>query len=407
MSLKNRNKIVSNIKVYIKTGREKSILQRHPWVFSGAILKVEGNPKGGDTVDLFDMRGEFLARGAYSPDSKIRVRIWTWHPDSEINRSFIYHLIETAVNKRIYSGALKNTNAIRLVYAESDNFPGLIVDQYNDTLVMQCLSFGVESHKDEIVSSLFELTGARVIYERSDVDVRELEGLPLKSGILKGENVPSKILISENEFKYYIDIQHGQKTGFFLDQRQNRQIVRRLAEGKKVLDCFCYTGGFSIAALAGGAISILGVDSSAEAIEAAKQNVEINQFDLNRTNWMVGDVFTVLRGMRDRDQKFDLIILDPPKFASSISRVERAARGYKDINLLAMKLLQPGGYLVTFSCSGNVSADLFQKIVAGAALDAGVNAQIVAQLHQDEDHPILLSFPESAYLKGLVLRINK
>lgn len=407
MSLKNSNKIVSNIKVYIKPGREKSILHKHPWVFSGAIQKVEGNPKGGDTVDLFDMKGEFLARGAYSPDSKIRVRIWTWNPGTEINRSFIHHLIEAAVNKRIYSNTLKNTNAIRLVHAESDNFPGLIVDRYNDTLVMQCLSFGVESHRDEIVRNLLVLTAACCIYERSDVDVRELEGLPLKSGILSGENVPSKILISENGLNFYVDVQHGQKTGFFLDQRQNRLVVRRLAEGKTVLDCFCYTGGFSIAALAGGAVSILGVDSSAEAIEAAKRNVEINQFDLKRSNWMVGDVFTVLRGMRDRDQKFDLIILDPPKFASSMSHVEKAARGYKDINLLAMKLLQPGGYLVTFSCSGNVSADLFQKIVAGAALDAGVNAQIVAQLHQDEDHPILLSFPEGAYLKGLVLRINK
>lgn len=400
-------KHVSNLKVYIKPGREKSIINRHPWVYSGAIQKVEGNPKGGDTVELLSSQGEFLANGAYSPVSKIRIRIWNWDPEIEINRDYIYRLLETAITSRKNSISLQNTNAVRLVHGESDNFPGLIVDRYNDTLVMQCLSYGTDAWREIIADSLIKLTGAAYIYERSDVDVRELEGLPLQKGILKGQNNSSENVISENGLNYYVNVQQGQKTGFFLDQRQNRLAVRQLAEGREILDCFCYTGGFSIPALAGGARSVLGIDSSADAIETAKKQINLNQLEQSRVDWMVGDVFVVLRGMRDRDRKFDMIVLDPPKFASSVSQVEKAARGYKDINLLAMKLLRPGGYLVTFSCSGNVSADLFQKIVAGAALDAGVNAQIVSQLHQAEDHPILLNFPEGAYLKGLILKINK
>ncbi len=396
-----------NCNVYLKPGREKSINQRHPWIYSGAIQKVDGNPKGGETVNILNSRGEFLARGAYSHESKIQIRIWTWDSEQEIDRDYLYRILELAITKRKNSINLQNTNACRLVHGESDHFPGLIVDRYNDILVMQCLSYGVEYWRETIVECLLKLTGSAGIYERSDVDVRTLEGLVHRSGKIIGDTPFSDVTISENGLNYYVDVEHGQKTGFFLDQRQNRLAVRQLAQGKQVLDCFCYTGGFAISALAGDAQSVTGLDSSVEAIEVGKKHVSLNHLDQNKVNWINGDVFVVLRGMRDRDQKFDMIILDPPKFASSVSQVEKAARGYKDINLLAMKLLRPGGYLVTFSCSGSVSADLFQKIIAGAALDAGVNAQIVAQLHQAEDHPILLSFPEGAYLKGLVLRIEK
>jgi 23S rRNA (cytosine1962-C5)-methyltransferase len=399
--------ITENCKVYLKPGREKSILHHHPWVYSGAIQKMDGNPKGGETVDLLNSWGEFLARGAYSPESKIRIRIWTWNPEQDINRDYINHILEIAISKRKNSINLQTTNAYRLVHGESDNFPGLIVDRYNDVLVMQCLSYGIEFWRETIAECLLHLTDARGIYERSDVDIRTLEGLPQRSGKIIGDAQFSEVVISENGLDFYVDVEHGQKTGFFLDQRQNRLAVRQLAQGKHVLDCFCYTGGFTISALAGNAQSVTGLDSSDEAIAVGEKQVALNQLDQDKVNWITGDVFTVLRGMRDRDQKFDMIILDPPKFAASVSQVEKAARGYKDINLLAMKLLRPGGHLVTFSCSGSVDADLFQKIIAGAALDAGVNAQIVAQLHQAEDHPILLSFPEGAYLKGYILQINK
>lgn len=394
-------------RVYIKPGREKSIYHRHPWVFSGAIQKIENDPRGGETVDLVTGDGGFLARGAYSPESKIRIRIWTWDPEINIDNDFIYRSLEAALDNRKSCINLRNTNAYRLIYGESDNFPGLVVDRYNDILVMQCLSYGAEVWRNHIAHSLMKLTDAICIYERSYVDIRQLEGLPLRSGVIIGKTEPGEVIISENGLNYYVDVKHGQKTGFFLDQRQNRLIVRQLAAGKQILDCFCYTGGFSMSALAGNALSLIGVDSSVEAISMAKNQVNLNNLEHKQMDWIIGDVFTVLREMRDRNLKFDMIILDPPKFASSQAQIEKAARGYKDINLLAMKLLRHGGYLVTFSCSGNVSADLFQKIIAGAALDAGVNAQIITQLHQAEDHPVLLSFPEGEYLKGFVIRINQ
>lgn len=392
-------------KAIIKTGREKSILKKHPWVYSGAIQEVEGHPEGGEIVDLVDRNGEFLARGAYSPQSKIRVRIWTWNPEQAIDHHFIHEVLETSIVNRKNLPTLSCTNAYRLVNAESDRFPGLIVDQYDNILVMQCLSYGVEVWRDVIADSLITLTNSTGIYERSDADVRVLEGLQKRNEVIRGVVPDSEIIIEENSLKYLVDVKAGQKTGFFLDQRQNRQVIRQLVKDKDVLDCFCYTGGFSISALAGGARSVVGVDASNDALAIAKKNVDLNHFDQKRVDWIQDDVFVFLRGMRDRNRKFDLIILDPPKFASSVSQVEKAARGYKDINLLAMKLLKPGGYLITFSCSGSVTQDLFRKIVAGAASDAGVDAQIIAQLHQAEDHPILLSFPEGEYLKGLIVKV--
>lgn len=392
-------------KAVVKTGREKSILKKHPWVYSGAIQEVEGHPEGGEIVDLVDRNGEFLARGAYSPQSKIRVRIWTWNPEQTIDYHFIHEVLETSIVNRKNLPTLSCTNAYRLVNAESDRFPGLIVDQYDNILVMQCLSYGVEVWRDVIADSLITLTNSAGIYERSDADVRILEGLQKRNEVIRGVVPDSEIIIEENGLRYFVDVKAGQKTGFFLDQRQNRQVIRQLVKDKEVLDCFCYTGGFSISALAGGARSVVGVDASNDALAIAKKNVDLNHFDQKRVDWIQDDVFVFLRGMRDRNRKFDLIILDPPKFASSVSQVEKAARGYKDINLLAMKLLKPGGYLITFSCSGSVTQDLFRKIVAGAASDAGVDAQIIAQLHQAEDHPILLSFPEGEYLKGLIVKV--
>jgi 23S rRNA (cytosine1962-C5)-methyltransferase len=296
----------------------------------------------------------------------------------------------------------QETNAFRLIHAESDGLPGLIVDRYADMLVAQFLSAGAEFWKETLVELLLEQTGLSTIYERSDADVRELEGLPVHIGLLRGILDRSPVTITENGLKFSVNLESGHKTGFYLDQRENRLLVRGLAEERDVLDCFCYTGGFTVNALAGGAKSVLSVDASADALALCRENVSLNALPGERHSMLEGDVFQLLRKFRDEARSFDLIILDPPKFAPTAAQAEKAARGYKDINLLAFKLLRPGGILVTFSCSGGVDASLFQKIVASAALDAGVDAQIVAYLSQGPDHPVALNFPEGAYLKGLV-----
>jgi 23S rRNA (cytosine1962-C5)-methyltransferase len=303
------------------------------------------------------------------------------------------------------------TNAYRLIYAESDGIPGLIVDRYADILVLQSLTAGSEFWKETLADLLLEETGLTTIYERSDADVRELEGLEPRVGILRGDLSSFVFPITEHNLQFKVNLAEGHKTGFYLDQRPNRLRVRELAEGKEVLDGFCYTGGFTVNALAGGAASVLSIDSSAEALELCKENIALNNLPVTRhissrseAEWtsLEGNVFQLLRKFRDEGRSFDMIILDPPKFAPTAAQAERAARGYKDINLLAFKLLRPGGTLVTFSCSGGIDAALFQKIVAGAALDAGVEAQIVEHLAQGPDHPVALHFPEAAYLKGLI-----
>jgi 23S rRNA (cytosine1962-C5)-methyltransferase len=294
-----------------------------------------------------------------------------------------------------------NSNAYRLVYAESDGLPGLIVDRYGDMLVLQSLTAGCERWKEPLADILLEETGLSAIYERSDADVRALEGLPERTGLLRG-NPPEKTVITEYGLRFTVDLCTGHKTGFYLDQRQNRLRVRALAQGRDVLDCFCYTGGFTVNALAGGARSVVAVDSSALALALGRENLSINGLKAEAVEWRAEDVFQDLRKFRDEGRSFDMIILDPPKFAPTAAQAEKASRGYKDINLLAFKLLRPGGLLVTFSCSGGIEAALFQKIVASAALDAGVEAQIVEHLSQGPDHPVALNFPEGAYLKGLV-----
>ena len=387
--------------VVLKPGREKSLLRRHPWIFSGAIQQADPDFAPGSTVDLLSSGGQFLARAAYSPHSQIRARAWTFE-DEPVDKEFFRRRIRSAVEARQRSNVERQSNAYRLIYAESDYLPGLIVDRYDDMLVLQALTTGSEYWKETFADLLLEETGLASIYERSDADVRELEGLQSRVGILRGTIPDSQTTILEHNLKFIVNLQSGHKTGSYLDQRANRLSVRELAKDKDVLDCFCYTGGFTVNALAGGAKSVLSVDSSADALELCKQNIALNALPPTLHSSLEGDVFQVLRKFRDESRSFDIIILDPPKFAPTAAHTDKATRAYKDINRLAFKLLRPNGTLVTFSCSGGIDAALFQKIVASAALDAGVEAQIMGYLSQASDHPVSLHFPEGAYLKGLV-----
>jgi 23S rRNA (cytosine1962-C5)-methyltransferase len=379
-------------------------MRRHPWVFSGAVADVRGKPAPGATVEIVADSGEFFAQAAYSPQSQITARVWTWEQTVPVNKAFLRGRIERALASRT---AIGTSNAYRLLHAESDGLPGLVVDKYSDVLVFQCLSQGVEFWRETIIDVLDELLKPAAIVERSEAEVRKLEGLPERSGIVKGKLSEAQIEILEHDLKFKVDVSSGHKTGFYLDQRDNRLTVRGLAAGLEVLDCFSYSGGFTANALKGGAKSVTLVEDSAEALELAKGNIALNGFDPGAYEFIKGDAFQVLRRFRDQGRQFDLVILDPPKFAPTKAQAERASRGYKDINLLAFKLLRPGGTLVTFSCSGGVDAVLFQKIVAGAALDAGVDARILRRLSQAPDHPVALNFPEGEYLKGLVVEIGQ
>ncbi len=386
----------------LKPGREKSLLRRHPWVFAGAVAHLEREVAPGATVEVLSSEGEFLARAAYSPRSQIRARVWTFD-DEPVGEHFLRARIRSALDLRRRLNLSQHADAYRLIHAESDGLPGLIVDRYGDVLVLQSLSAGSEFWKESVADLLLEETGMETIYERSDADVRALEGLAPHSGLLRGREAHlADRLLSEHGLRFRVDIEHGHKTGFYLDQRENRQRVRQLAAGREVLDCFCYSGGFTVHALAGGAESVLAVEASPQALALARENVVLNGFPIERTSLIEGDVFRVLRTLRDEGRSFDMIVLDPPRFAPTAAQAGKAARGYKDINLLAFKLLRREGILVTFSCSGGVDAALFQKIVAGAALDAGVEAQIIERLSQAADHPVALHFPEGAYLKGLI-----
>jgi 23S rRNA (cytosine1962-C5)-methyltransferase len=390
----------------LKPGREKSLLRRHPWVFSGAVASIKGAPAAGETVEVLDSKGGFLARAAYSPLSQIRARVWTWEEGQQVDEAFFEGRLRQAVQARQGLANFPPNDALRLVHGESDRLPGFILDQYAGTLVAQFLSAGAERWRELLAELALQITSAEGLYERSEVEARRLEGLPDRSGSMCGATPPERILIHENGLRWWVDVYRGHKTGFYLDQRENRLRVRSLAKDREVLDCFCYTGGFTANALAGGAAAVLAIDSSGPALAHLQEQLKLNDLPLERAEIQEEDVFVALRGLRDRRRTFDMIILDPPKFAQTAAQAQRAARGYKDINLLAFKLLRPGGLLVTFSCSGGVDADLFQKIVAGAALDAGVHAQIIERLSQAADHPAALSFSEGAYLKGLVLRVT-
>jgi 23S rRNA (cytosine1962-C5)-methyltransferase len=389
-------------KLILRPGREKSLLRRHPWVFSGAVERVDGNPDRGETILVRSSHGAFLGWAAFSPKSQIVARVWDFAEPTQIDREFFRARLQRAIGMRSALLNVSNDGAVRLVHGESDGLPGVVVDRYAESLVLQLGSAGAYRWRDTLVELLGELTGVHAIFERSDTDVLALEGLQPSVGERHGIVAAEPITFEENGVRFRVDLRHGHKTGFYLDQRDNRALVRSLAAGREVLDCFCYTGAFTASALAGGASAVTAIDSSAESLAMAAGHIELN--GLAGAQFVEADVFQMLRRLRDQGRSFDLIVLDPPKFAPTAALAERAARGYKDINLYAFKLLRPGGLLLTFSCSGGVSRDLFQKIVAGAALDAGVDAQILRLLNAAPDHPVALAFPEGEYLKGLLCR---
>jgi len=391
--------------VILKRGRARAVRSRHPWVYSGAVQHIRGDPADGDVVTVRDAAGAFLARGYLNRRSQIVVRLLSWDKEEPIDGAFWARRIQAAVVRRRDLARDSETTAYRLVHAESDLLPGLVVDRYGDYFVVQCLTLGIDARRGEICAALADSLSPIGIYERSDVDVREREGLPPVSGVVWGEAPPAEVKIREHGHRFLVDILHGQKTGFYLDQRENRQAVARYAAGREMLNAFCYSGAFSVYAASAGAGAIVNLDASAEALALARRNAALNGVDREGDTYVQGDVFRELRRYRDSRRSFDLIILDPPKFAPTRRHVDRATRAYKDINLLALKLLRPGGILVTFSCSGGIDAALFQKIVYGASVDAGCKVQVLERLSQGPDHPILLSFPESAYLKGLICRV--
>jgi len=423
----------------LKPGRDKPVHNRHPWVFSGAIGRIKGQPAPGDLVTVADHKGIPLATAYYNAKSQIQARILSWEPATPIDESFWRGRLQQAIAGRAMMGLTADdrrqttahsleseqsptdllntdplttdhrplTTACRLVNAEADSLPGLIVDRYGEYLVIQCLTLGIDRRKEMLVSLLTELLHPAGILERSDVDVRGKEGLRPLVELRHGQEPPAELTIRENGFSFLVDVLHGHKTGFYLDQRDNRAMVGQppLMAGREVLNVFAFTGAFGVYAAAAGARNVVQIDSSAPALETAERNMKLNGLDKASDEYIAGDAFEVLRYFREEGRQFDAIILDPPKFAHSQSQIDRASRGYKDLNWLAMRLLRPNGVLATFSCSGLVSADLFQKIVFGAAVDAGRDVQILHHLGQSADHPVLLAFPESAYLKGLLCRV--
>jgi 23S rRNA (cytosine1962-C5)-methyltransferase len=391
--------------VILKKGRAKPALHRHPWIFSGAVDRITGDPTDGDPVQVRDAGDNFVAYGLLNRRSQIVVRLVSWEKNLAPDTTFWRRCLKRALAGRTALATDPTTTAYRLVHAEADGLPGLIVDCYSDYLVVQFLILGMERRKDEIADLLMEIATPRGIVERSDAPVRAKEGLPLTTGLLRGIPPPDRLQVLENGHRFLVDVSGGQKTGFYLDQRANRQRVSAYCTAQTVLDAFCYSGGFSVYAATAGASSLTLVDSSANALSLAQENVRLNGREAGNDQYLAADVFQQLRRFRAEGRSFDVVILDPPKFARSQASVQRAARGYKDVNLLAMQLLHSGGILATFSCSGLVSADLFQKIVFGAAVDARRDVHILERLTQGPDHPILLTFPESEYLKGLLCRV--
>ena len=392
--------------IILKHNRDYSVARRHPWIFSGAIDKVSGTPAPGETVLVQSSDGTKLGLGAWSPESQICVRMWSWNPAGTIDSAFFDARIAKAVKAREAVERLSRTNAVRLVNGEADGLPGLIADRYADFIVCQFTSAGADAHKGEIVAALRKAVPCRGIYERSDVDTRAHEGLAPATGVLDGEEPPARIEIEENGCRFEVDVHSGHKTGFYLDQRDNRAIIASFAQGLEVLNAFCYTGGFGVSAGVAGASRVTHIDLSAPALEIARRNVEINGLPADANEFIEGNVFDHLRKFRDSRRTFDLIVLDPPKFVDSKSHLMAGCRGYKDINLLAMRLLRPGGILATFSCSGLVTPDIFHKVVQDAAVDSGRDVQVIRRLQQAPDHPEGISFPEGLYLKGLLCRID-
>ncbi len=393
--------------ITLKPGRDKPVKQFHPWIFSGAIDSIKGKPDPGDLVQLLDKNGRFLATAYYNPHSQIRCRILSWDANETIDTDFWHRKMAQAINGRSALNLTPHTTAYRLIFGESDLLPGLVVDKYGDYLVMQCLTMGIDRRKTMLAERLADLCRPTGILERSDADVRKKEGLKQTTGLLWGEMPPADLIIRENGIQFAVNLTGGHKTGFYLDQRDNRTAVCRPdhVQDKEVLNVFAYTGGFGLYAIAGGAKQVIHIDSSIDVLELAEKNVGLNGWKRPLDEYIAGDAFEILRHYRDESIQFDTIILDPPKFAHAHRDIDHATRGYKDLNWLALRLLRPGGTLATFSCSGLISADLFQKVVFGAAVDANRHVQILQQLGQAPDHPIALTFPESAYLKGLLCRV--
>lgn len=390
-------------KVILHKGREKSLLRKHPWIFSGAIDSIDDNIELGETVEILSSDKKFFAVGAYSPHSQIRIRVWSFN-HIEINKVFFTEKISSAVTFRKSIIDEKKYNAYRIVNSESDGLPGLIVDKYNNILVCQFISAGAEKWKQTIVEILVDQLEPTAIYERSDADVRQKEGLKSNKGMLYGKIDSGEVIIQEDNLSYIVNIFTGHKTGFYLDQRENRKIISEYSKGKNVLNCFSYTGSFGIAALVNDAEHVLNIDSSEEALNLSTRNFQLNKINADKFTNLKADVFTELRKQKSESKKYDLIILDPPKFVEGKNSLNKASRGYKDINMLAMQLLNDDGLLFTFSCSGLMTPELFNKIIADAATDAGVNLSIIDRLWQSGDHRVTTSFPESLYLKGLLVK---
>lgn len=397
------------VDLILKKGKERSLLRRHPWVYDTAVQKLVGKAKSGDLVRVLSNDGRFLAWAAYSPESTLRARCWTFNECEVINKQWIEKKVLKALSAR--QMLFQRTSAVRVIFGEADQLPGLVVDRYGDWFVTQFQAAGVEAYRETIADILMAHPGIKGVFDRSDAATRHREGLAERVEILRGQEPPEEIEVIEDGVRYGVDVRKGHKTGFYIDQRENRLLAQNLAKifkekhgrGMRALNCFCYTGGFSLALLAGGAESVVSVDSSAEALAMAQRNAARNGFSEDRAQWIQADVFEYLRQAREQGVEFDLVILDPPKFASSHRHIEKAARAYKDINLKGLKLIAEGGELLTFSCSGAMDVDLFQKVIAGAVVDSKRDAWMVARLGAGIDHPLMMTCPEGEYLKGLQL----
>jgi 23S rRNA (cytosine1962-C5)-methyltransferase len=391
--------------VILKKGKEKAVLHRHPWVFSGAVERVKGKPQNGDIVRLLDAKGAFMAYGFYNDQSRVALRLLEWDEAVEVNEAWFREKVAVAVASRSSLLADGSTNTCRLIFSESDYLPGLIVDKYAEHLAVQVLTSGIEKMMPVIIDELQRLLKPESIFDKSDASSRNHEGLETQNIVLAGNHPPERVEVKENGLIYNINIAEGQKSGFYCDQRDNRRILASHAKGKKVLDCFCYTGGFTLNCLQNGASSVTTVDSSVLAIDTLKENVVLNKFDAAKVTSIPSDVNKALRKFREEGELFDIVILDPPKYAPSRSSLDKASRAYKDLNRLGMLLLNSGGLLATFSCSGAMDMETFKQVLAWAALDAGKQVQFIHQFCQPEDHPIRASFPEGEYLKGLLCRV--
>ncbi|MCC8410751.1 class I SAM-dependent rRNA methyltransferase [Mucilaginibacter sp. UR6-1] len=393
------------VDVILKKGKEKAVLQRHPWVFSGAIERVKGKPLNGEVVRLVSAPGLFMAYGFYNDKSRVAVRLLEWNEDVRVDEDWFRTRVADAVGARRHVLADGSTNTCRLIFSEADYLPGLIVDKYADHLAVQVLTSGIENNLPVIIDELQKLLNPKSIFDKSDASSRQHEGLATENKLLWGTQPPELVEVKENGITYGINIAEGQKSGFYCDQRDNRRLLASYVKGKKVLDCFSYTGGFTLNSLKNEAASVTSVDSSALAVETLNENINLNGFDAGKHQAIKADVNSQLRRFKDDGEKFDVIVLDPPKYAPSRSALARASRAYKDLNRIAMLLLNDGGLLATFSCSGAMDLESFKQVLAWAALDAGKQVQFIHQFCQPEDHPVRSSFPEGEYLKGLLCRV--